>query len=138
MKKNDFLMGILSMVLVFGLAMFVGCKTDDDDGDGGTFAVTVTGLTAGSTVRVSFGWSFSGGYGSVGYDPRKEVTVDSNGSATVDHSSFITSTFGKDLLDNDTPIRVEISPAKNSYGAWSPQYRSKANYSLKDGSITIA
>ncbi|MDR3171943.1 MAG: hypothetical protein LBU17_10010 [Treponema sp.] len=34
MKRNGFLMGILSMVLVFGMALFVGCKNDDDDGGG--------------------------------------------------------------------------------------------------------
>jgi hypothetical protein len=28
MKKNDFLMGILSVVLIFGLALFVGCNAD--------------------------------------------------------------------------------------------------------------
>ncbi|MDR3341372.1 MAG: hypothetical protein LBT14_01045 [Treponema sp.] len=59
MKKNSFLMGILSMALVFGMAMFVGCKTDDDDGGNGggdAFVITVNGLTGhtGQEVEVSF------------------------------------------------------------------------------------
>jgi hypothetical protein len=51
MKKNDFLMGILSVVLIFGMALLVGCKTEDDDGDGTTN--TPTTLTAGQPVTVA-------------------------------------------------------------------------------------
>ncbi|MDR3172085.1 MAG: hypothetical protein LBU17_10740, partial [Treponema sp.] len=32
MKKKVFFMGILSLVLVFRMALFVGCSSDDDDG----------------------------------------------------------------------------------------------------------
>ncbi|MDR3333587.1 MAG: hypothetical protein LBT13_01690 [Treponema sp.] len=35
MKKKGFLTGILSLALVFGMALFVGCPADDDDGGGG-------------------------------------------------------------------------------------------------------
>jgi hypothetical protein len=35
MKKKPFLTGILSILLVFEMMLFVGCKTDDDDSGGG-------------------------------------------------------------------------------------------------------
>ncbi|MDR3172605.1 MAG: hypothetical protein LBU17_13465 [Treponema sp.] len=35
MMKKGFLTGILSLALVFGMALFVGCSADDDDGGGG-------------------------------------------------------------------------------------------------------
>jgi hypothetical protein len=44
MKGKKFLSGILSLMLVFGLTMLVGCPTDDDGGgsSGGGDAPTVT------------------------------------------------------------------------------------------------
>jgi hypothetical protein len=57
MKKNGFLMGILSMVLVFGMAMFVGCKADDDDGGGGGSSNKATvKIINDSSSTVNIGW----------------------------------------------------------------------------------
>jgi hypothetical protein len=48
MKKNVFLMGILSVVLVFGMALFVGC--DDGGGDSGPSTPAFDGSSLAGTT----------------------------------------------------------------------------------------
>jgi hypothetical protein len=46
MKKKAFFTGILSLLLVFGMTLFVGCPADDGGGGPATVTATVVALTA--------------------------------------------------------------------------------------------
>jgi hypothetical protein len=72
MKKSGFLMRILSVALVFGMALVIGCKTDEDD-DGTTVNVSDPSTwTAVSGINSGFNYSSVNG---VAYGSGKFVTV---------------------------------------------------------------
>jgi hypothetical protein len=91
MKKNGFLTGILSIALVFVMALFVGCDDGSGDGGGGgdtgggNITITISGLVDGTTYYVGPVWKSDNSWSASGYLPKSAVA--SGGKVTVTYST---------------------------------------------------
>jgi hypothetical protein len=134
MKKNGFLMGILSMVLVFGMALFVGCSDGDDttngggensgdNGGGGSGLTAVSGEFNAFVIKVHCNADFSVTIA----DGKAGVTVKKNGTSIEFGTVYISSKtdyIGINFLRNE-PLPSATDTITVSYDGTSGAFAGK-------------